>query len=136
MVQSGKEAFSVITERCCTMTKPNRARTPSYCLHKASGQAVVRIDGKDHYLGRYGSPESKAEYDRLIGEWLIGGRQAPRRNQPPSLSVSQLILRYWQFAEQHYRDPHDGTPSRELDNLKDALRPLRKLYGHTPASDF
>jgi integrase len=111
-------------------------RTPSYCLHKASGQAVVRIDGKDHYLGRYGSPESKAEYDRLIGEWLLGGRQTPRRDEPPSLSVSQLLLRYWQFAEQHYRDPQDGTPSRELDNLKDALRPLRKLYGHTPACDF
>jgi hypothetical protein len=45
-------------------------RTPSLCLHKASGQAVVRLDGKDHYLGKYGSPESEAEYNRLIGEWF------------------------------------------------------------------
>jgi hypothetical protein len=31
---------------------------PSYCLHKASGKAVVRLDGVDHYLGPHGSPES------------------------------------------------------------------------------
>jgi hypothetical protein len=45
-------------------------RTPSYCHHKATGQAVVRIDGKDRYLGKYGSQESRQEYDRLIAEWL------------------------------------------------------------------
>ena len=31
---------------------------PSYCLHKASGCAVVRIDGRNRYLGPHGSPES------------------------------------------------------------------------------
>ena len=32
-------------------------RTPSYRLLKSSGQAVVTIDGRDHYLGKHGSPE-------------------------------------------------------------------------------
>jgi hypothetical protein len=44
--------------------------TPKYRKHKASGQAVVTIAGKDHYLGPYGTKASKAEYNRLIGEWM------------------------------------------------------------------
>src|SRR5438105_3457899 len=44
-------------------------RMPKYCRHKASGQAVVRIDSRDHYLGKYGSSESRAEYNRLLTGW-------------------------------------------------------------------
>jgi site-specific recombinase XerD len=44
-------------------------------------------------------------------------------------------VQYWRWAEEHYRDP-EGHPSRELENLKDALRPLRRLYGHSPAKEF
>lgn len=32
-----------------------RERIPSYRLHKASGQAVVTLDGRDHYLGVHDS---------------------------------------------------------------------------------
>ena len=56
MVQPGRESFSVVYGRSCTMSKPTQ-RTPSYCLHRASGQAVVRIDGKDHYLEKYDTPK-------------------------------------------------------------------------------
>jgi len=48
-------------------------RIPSYSLHKATGQARVRINGKTHYLGKYGTSESKARYDALIAGWLNGG---------------------------------------------------------------
>src|SRR5207237_10559882 len=39
------------------------------------------------------------------------------------------------FAERHYRGP-DGKPTREVDNLRVALKPVRKLYGSTLARDF
>lgn len=45
---------------------PRKPTVPSYCLHKPSGQARVRINGKDYYLGKYGSPESHDLYDELI----------------------------------------------------------------------
>ena len=45
-------------------------RKPSYTLHKSTGQARVRIDGKDHYLGTFGSHESRERYDELLAEWL------------------------------------------------------------------
>jgi hypothetical protein len=32
-----------------------KTKTPSYRLHKGSGQAVVTLSGKDIYLGVHGS---------------------------------------------------------------------------------
>ena len=47
-----------------------RPRTPKYRHYKPKDLAVVRIDGKDQYLGKYGSPESHEKYRRLVAEWL------------------------------------------------------------------
>jgi integrase len=112
-------------------------RVPSYRLHKPSGKAVVTLGGRDHYLGRHGTPESREAYDRLIGEWLTQCRHRPRggSTRQTGLTVGEMILAVWEQAKQHYRGP-DGAPTGELDNLRDALRPLRRLYGATPAADF
>lgn len=74
-------------------------REPSYSLHRPTGQARVRIQGKDHYLGAYGSPESRERYDDLIAEW------SARRGDVSGygLTVDDLALLYLQHAEQHYR---------------------------------
>jgi integrase len=120
-------------------TRPRKV--PAYRLHKPTGQAVVRLDGRDFYLGKHGTEASQDRYRRLIAEWLTSGRQPPSHSagqvaaQETDPSVNELILAYWRYAEQHYRSP-DGTPTRELDNLADALRPLRRLYGQTPARAF
>jgi integrase len=110
---------------------------PSYRLHRPSGQAVVTLGGKDVYLGPHGTKFSKAEYDRVVAEWLANGRRLPSpatSAATPPLTVSELILDYWLFALRHYQ--RDGQPTRELDNIRDALRPLRELYGHTAANQF
>jgi integrase len=49
--------------------------------------------------------------------------------------MTEVILAYWRHAETYYRHP-DGTPTSEADNIRLALRPLKRLYGHTPAADF
>ena len=51
------------------------AHVPSYRLHKATGQAVVTLDGRDFYLGKHGTAESREAYDRMIAEWLASGRR-------------------------------------------------------------
>src|SRR5262245_55634873 len=127
---------------------PKTVRIPSYRFHKGSGQGVVVLDGQSIYLGKWNTPESRTEYERIIAEWLSDRqrRHASRNGRPPqrnllgpagasSLSAAELILGFWQFAEEHHRHP-DGTPTRELDNLQLALRPLRKLYGPTPVGEF
>jgi hypothetical protein len=48
--------------------------TPSYRLHKPSGQAVVTLNAKDHYLGLFGTPEGRVLYDQLVARWLTNGR--------------------------------------------------------------
>ncbi len=56
-------------------------KVPSYRLHKASGQAVVALNGRDHYLGPHGSPEGHEEYRRVLQEWLAYNRQSPAASE-------------------------------------------------------
>jgi integrase len=120
------------------MASPN-TRLPKYRHYRPKDLAVVRIDGRDHYLGKHDSPESHAKYRRLVAEWLTSNRvtdaTAPSPDCPSEVSVDEVLAAFWKHAEVHYRG-RDGLPSRELDNLRDALRPLRRLYGLTPARLF
>jgi hypothetical protein len=96
----------------------------------------VTIGGRDIYLGAFGSAGSRAEYDRLIAEWLSRGRSvAPRTSTPgPDLAVNELLLAYIMWAGGYYRK--GGQATGEVANIKCAIRWLRDLYGHTPAKDF
>ncbi len=108
-------------------------RIPKYRLHRPSGLAVVTVGGRDVYLGKHGSRESRDEYDRVVGEWLAS-RPARRAARPDDVSVGELMLAYLAWADGYYRK--DGRPTSEPGNIRAALRPLRRLYGVTPARDF
>jgi integrase len=114
---------------------------PTYRLHKQSGQAVVTLTDalggrKDVLLGRHGASESRAEYLRVITEWEACGRQLPApKSSPTDLTVNELLVRFWQHAERHYRQA-DGTHTSELNDYRFTLRPMRELYAHLPARDF
>jgi integrase len=117
------------------LTTP-RFRTPSYRLHKPSGQAIVTLCGRDIYLGRYNSPESRAEYDRLIAEWLTNGRRVagPTSESGTDLTMNEMDRAYLRHADSYY--VKNGEPTTEPKNIRLALRPIRQLYGHTLAKDF
>ena len=108
-------------------------RIPSYRLHKSSGQAVVRLAGKDRYIGQHGSPESKATYQRLIAQWKALGDAAFLAG-PHGLSVNEVLLAYLKQHEDYYRK--NGAPTGELELVGYALRVVKQLYGHEPANDF
>ncbi len=75
------------------------SRVPSYRLHMPTGQAVVTHGGKDSYLGRHVSPQSRAEYHRLIGEWESNGRRRPAPDAAGSdLTVNEVLVAYFRFA--------------------------------------
>jgi integrase len=107
---------------------------PKYRKHRASGQAVVTLNGRDCYLGTHGTKASRIEYDRLIAEWLAAGRQLAAVDLGTDLTIAELLIRYWRFAELHYRK--DGQPTQEVVNIRYALRPVKELYGRTLARDF
>src|SRR5262245_53790955 len=111
------------------------SRTPSYRHHKPSGQAVVTLGGRDIYLGRHGTPESRTAYDRLIAEWLQQGRpQVARPGPGGDTTINELVLAYLKYVDSYY--VKDGKPTSEPRNVRLALRPVRHLYGDTLARDF
>jgi integrase len=110
-----------------------RDRVPKYRLHRASGQAVVTLSGKDHYLGPWKSKASRLEYDRLICEWLAGGRQL--REPEAVTTITQVLSTYRLWAEKHYRKA-DGTPTGKAETIKPFARRLRELYGSLPVNEF
>lgn len=119
---------------------------PSYLLHKPTGQARVRIAGKDHYLGPFGSEESRIAYGKLIAAAAGGapidpiagrkrGSRLPRNESAdPGPSVGELCLSFLKHAETHY--VKNGKQTSEVHILKSVIRPLNDLYGLTPANEF
>ena len=49
--------------------------------------------------------------------------------------VNELIAAYWTHAQAYYRKP-DGTPTQEIETLRQMLKPLILLYGETRVADF
>jgi len=87
---------------------------PGYRRQKSTGQGIVTLNGKDHYLGRYGTAASKAEYDKLVAEWLASGRAL---RAVGGQRVNDVLLAYLRFATGHYRG------SEEVEKIKHAMRP-------------
>ncbi len=110
-------------------------KLPAYSLHKASGQAVMKIGGQSHYLGVHGSEASHQEYDRLCSEYLAAGRSAAVMNSRQSdLTVKLLALAFWKERKTYY--VKDGKPTSEKAAWQAVLKKLNRLYGNTAAEEF
>lgn len=111
-------------------------RIPSYRLHKPSGRAVVTVNGRDFYLGPYGSAESRQAYGDLIAKHASGIYLEPSKpgGDPLGLDVNELVLAFMRHARAHYQK--DGKVTDEYDCVKSASNPLVQLYGNTAAKDF
>ncbi len=105
-------------------------KKPAYTLHKGTGQARCRVNGRDHYLGRYGSPESRSRYDDLVREWFSRCGDVGRL----VLTIDDIVLQYMQFVAQHYLK--GGEATSEVAVIQQALRPLIRLFGNSKAREF
>ena len=113
---------------------PRKPSVPSYRLHRASGQAVVVLDGKSIYLGKWNTPTSHAAYREAIAEWS-GLRARPCRpetahdeedfagstgvGRPNDLRISELILAFFEHATRYYRDADGNATGDSRENLAD-----------------
>jgi integrase len=95
---------------------------------------VVTLSGRDIYLGRWNSPESRAEYDRRIAEWIAHGRRLPDHHLGGDYTVAELLVAYLKFAKTYYASEGDSTS--EFTCLTYAVRPLRALYAHVRVNEF
>ncbi|MFW6060299.1 MAG: site-specific integrase, partial [Phycisphaeraceae bacterium] len=95
--------------------------------------AVVHIDGRRVRLGRWGTPEAKEAYDRLVAEWLAHGRRLPfgttEDGEDEPVTVTEVCVAYLRHARRR-------RTGGDLDHIEAALKLLRKLYGSEPAETF
>lgn len=96
-------------------------------------RAFVQLGEKRVYLGRANTRESLQEYHRVVAEWLANGDTPVAASD--DLTVSELLTRFWRYAESYYKKP-DGTNSTELRDYRMALKPVRDLYGRRGAAEF
>ncbi|MFN8828198.1 MAG: hypothetical protein ACK501_24790 [Planctomycetota bacterium] len=118
------------------MARP-RAAFPAYCLHKGTGQAVVTIDGRDHYLGQHGTSESRAAYERLLLQWKTLGT-TPKTGDPAggAMTVRAMFAAYWRHLEAQGLYEKNGKATSERGCIAQAARPLVRLFGTKPAAEF
>lgn len=92
----------------------------------ATGLARVRIRGKDFYLGKFGSEESRREYARLAAEFAANPViQPPPKSKPSKITIGDMVSLWVQV--------HGG---REAEQVAGALKPLLRMHGHEQAGDF
>ena len=107
------------------------AREPGYCLQKPSGKAYVNLGGKVHYLGVYGTDESKEKCQALKAEWLVNrhvGAFAPVASTGPSMS--EVVMAFLEHASSYY------TVQSVYSNLERAGWPIDEMYSNLSAKDF
>jgi len=113
------------------MVANKKTRIPS--LRHCNGRGFVELNGQRKYLGPWRAPETQAAYECAIAEWLAN-KKLPYVD-PEVITVAELCRDYWVHCQAYYVKA-DGSPTSSLDEIKQALRPLRKQYGSTLASDI
>jgi len=119
-----------------TQLPPKQAGIPSYRRTNINGHVygVVTLNGKVHYLGEHGTPDSIERYNELVARWLANGRTLPEQAPTAALSVNEVLLKYLEHAERKYaaRRQFKSLMSR----ITVAMRAVRELYGLTSAAEF
>jgi len=113
---------------------PQGVRVPGYRRHKASGQGIVTLSGKDFYLRPHGSPESYERYRELAGRWLAQGRRPLGQPEGAPRTVAEVLLAFVEDAEVRFSGRRGEK--QLIHRVKTAVRGVRMLYGTTPAGEF
>lgn len=103
---------------------------PTITIHKASGQARIRVRGKDYYLGRPGTAEARREYARLLVE--LANHAEP---QPVAISTTPTVVEvcahFLRGAAQRYT-----TRGGQVIRFRRALDVVQEVHGTLAASVF
>ena len=107
----------------------------SYRHYKPNGRARVTINGRDIWLGKWNTPESRSAYARVIADLEANGSAMPRPMAAPS-SVAALVAAYLDNVEKNGLYMKNGKTTSERLCLGVAFHPLVRLFGTIPAEDF
>src|SRR5262245_58870674 len=116
------------------MARPKNA-IPLPRLHPASGRARVTIDGRDFYLGKFGSPEADEAYRRIVAQWLAKEGPFVVHDEDP-VTILELTAGYWLHAETYYGFKTKSKWFGPAVNVKQVISILNRLFGSLPAAKF
>jgi hypothetical protein len=85
-------------------------------------------------LGKHGTAASREKYNRIIGEWMAGGRQL-RCDNASDLTVTELVKLFWDHVKVYYHKP-DGTPSPSRSSSGSCLGAMVRCARSTAAASF
>lgn len=94
-------------------------------------RAFVEYQRKRYYLGRYGTKESKRRYEQWVSRLLASEAGQPPETNSSTLTILELVDIYLVFAENYHQ-----ANAKELHNIRQALRPLWKLFGGVLSDSF
>ena len=90
------------------MAKRGFGKLPEVRLHKRSGNGRVFINGREHWVGLYGSPDAKARYAELIAAYVTSGGASVEAARIPTpcptrlaadLTVGELAVKWMRHIE-------------------------------------
>jgi hypothetical protein len=121
-----------------------RLTLPAYRKHKQTGRAAVsiyRTDGSRTEIilpGKYGSAESKQEFERILALLRAhAGKLPDKQGKSLDLTIAELIHRFMdERVANYYVDPGTKKPTGEQENFASAMRPLNRLFGGLPVAEF
>ena len=103
-------------------------KPPKYA--KLKNYAVVYISGKIHYLGQYGSTESRSAYARLVAEYQPNAQFLLPKPDEGGVTVGELAAAFLDHAEATLKKPNYVHHRIAIGDF------LLKLYGDVFVNDF
>jgi integrase len=110
-----------------------KVEVPRHRHHKASGLGFVVLSSVQHYTGRWGTVQSRAEYDRLLTRWIAGGRR-PLAGPRGGATVADVLDLHERMVATECRKR--GRPTKHALRVAWAARPARAMFGTTMAAEF
>jgi integrase len=106
---------------------------PPIKFHRSTGCDRCWVTGRGWVsLGPSGSDRAKQAYARLVAELSAGAPVAhPQRTQTGAPTVGAVIAAWLAHPDQEH-----ARSAKEMEQYRLSLRPLDRLYGNTPATDF
>jgi integrase len=107
---------------------PRLTRKPPKLSKHSSGQAFVRVDGANRYLGRWGSAEARAAYREFKRLW----KPAPPAHVVPAMdrvTVVEVLSAYVEHATKVFSES-------TLAMYRMPVKLTREMFGTVPAKDF
>lgn len=108
-----------------------RTRIPALTKH-STGQARVRLNGRDVYCGLWGSPEAEAKYRRVVADFIASGIVPESRRQAGHTEplVGDLILAYVTDCKRRLKARSFSA------SIQPVLKQFRPAYAMLPVNAF